>query len=249
MHIDGDHAERRVREEICRVGKLLFERGFVAGTEGNISVRMSDREIIVTPTRVSKGMLTPDMLVKVDLSGRPIEGEGRPSSELKMHLRIYRDRPEIRAVVHAHPPYATAHAVAGIPLERAFLPEAVIYVGEVPIAAYGLPSTDEVPEAIAPYIADHHALLLENHGALAWAEDLWAAYFLLENVEQMAKIHWLARQLGRVQVLSNARVRELVAIKEALGIRVKSPVGVACPDGVSVCADTEGDAVHSGQKQ
>ncbi|MBE3562459.1 MAG: class II aldolase/adducin family protein [Hydrogenibacillus schlegelii] len=233
----SETSEEQVRQEICRVGKLLFERGFVAGTEGNISVRLSEREVLVTPTRVSKGMMTPEMLVKVDLFGRLVEGRRSPTSELKMHLRIYRERPDVRAVVHAHPPYATAHAVAGIPLDRAFLPESVIYVGEVPIAPYALPSTEEVAEAIAPYLRDHHALLLENHGAVAWADDLWSAYFLLENVEQMAKIHFLARTLGRIRGLSHARVQELESIKEAMGSFVRSPRGFPCPSGVDICAE------------
>ncbi|MBE3595237.1 MAG: class II aldolase/adducin family protein [Candidatus Carbobacillus altaicus] len=230
-----ENKEMSLREEMCRIGKLLFDRMFVAGTEGNVSVRLSNDEILVTPTQVSKGMMRPEMMVKVDLSGNVLSGELKPSSELPMHLKIYNDRPDVKAVVHAHPPYATAHAVSGVPFDRAFLPEAVVYLGDIPIAPYGLPSSQEIPEAIQPYLADHTALLLENHGALTWGEDLLTAYFHMENLEQLAKIHLYSRMLGGVRYLSQKRVDELIRLKDGLGSTNKPPKGVHCPDGKDLC--------------
>lgn len=227
--------EKYLREEICRIGRLLFDRMFVAGTEGNISARLSDDVILVTPTQVSKGMISPEMITKVDLFGNVISGGLNPSSELPMHLRIYTKRPDVHAVVHAHPPFATAHAVTGISFDLAFLPESVVYLGEIPIAPYGLPSSNEIPDAIEPYLADHTALLLENHGALTWGKDLLTAYYHMENLEQMAKIHVYGRILGDIKYLSQKRVDELIRIKNELGSKNKPPKGLPCPDGKDIC--------------
>lgn len=159
-----EYAEGKAKEEICQIGKLLFDKGFVVANDGNISIRISEDEIIITPTRVSKGFLTPEMLVKVNRKGEVLEGRFKPSSRLKMHLRVYEEGPDVRAVVHAHPPYATAYAVAGIPLDQAMMPEAVVLVGTVPIATYGTPSNEEVPNAIAVHVKNHQALFLEIMG-------------------------------------------------------------------------------------
>lgn len=239
-----EYPEGKAKEEICQIGKLLFDKGFVVANDGNISIRISEDEIITTPTRVSKGFLTPEMLVKVNRKGEVLEGRLKPSSELKMHLRVYEERPDVRAVVHAHPPYATAYAVAGIPLDQAMMPEAVVLVGTVPIAKYGTPSTEEVPNAIAVHVKNHQALLLENHGALTWSDDPFSAYFLMESVEFISKVNFIVRQLGKERELSRARVAELVDIKRKLGIKGETPTGVDCKKGEDVCENPNAQRIY-----
>src|SRR6187431_2477675 len=151
-------AEEQARADIVEVGRRLWERGYVASNDGNISVRLDDTRLITTPKSVSKGFMTPDMMVITDLEGRKISGEREPSSELKMHLEVYKHRPDVRAVVHAHPPTATGFAVAGIPLDRAVLAEVVTTLGSIPIAEYGTPSTRELPEAVRRYIKAHDGM-------------------------------------------------------------------------------------------
>ena len=225
----------KATEEICQVGRILFDKGFVASNDGNLSVRISEEVILTTPTGVSKGFLKPDMLVKLNLQGDVLEGTLEPSSELKMHLRVYSERQDVRAIVHAHPPYATTYAIAGIPLNQAMMPEAVIALGTVPIVEYGTPSTEEIPNAVAHYIHSYHALLLENHGALTWGKDLFSAYFLMESLEFVAKVNFNVKLLGRERELSQGRVQELLDIKEKMGIKGESPLGISCDSGESVC--------------
>lgn len=227
--------EQQIKREICEVGALLFEKGMVAANDGNISVRVGPNEVWVTPTGVSKGFMTPDMLVKVNLDGDVLEGERKATSELKMHLRVYREREDVKAVVHAHPPHATAFAIAGIPLDQAIMPESVVLLGTIPLAEYGTPSTEEVPEAVGKYVRNHRGLLLENHGALTWGEDVFSAYFTMEQLEFTAKINWLARQIGGVRELSMARVAQLNVLRDKMGLFGETPSGVECPTGVDVC--------------
>ncbi|ARE86066.1 class II aldolase/adducin family protein [Clostridium formicaceticum] len=207
-----------MREEICQIGKRMYDREFVAANDGNISVRISENEIWTTPTGVSKGFMTPEMLVKVDLQGKVLEGDSKPSSELKMHLKVYEERPEIKAVVHAHPLTATVLAVAGIPLDQALLPEAIVTLGTVPIAPYATPSTEEVPESIASYLKDHNAVLLENHGALTWGRDILEAYYRMETLEFYAKIILTTRMLGQANELPYDKIAGLLKIRESMGI-------------------------------
>ena len=155
-----------IKKEICEIGRRIYEKGFVAANDGNISVKVGPNEYYCTPTGVSKGYMTPDMIIKIDGEGRKIEGKLNPSSEIKMHLRVYQERPDVNAVVHAHPPTATAFAVVNKPLDKFILPEAILTVGTVPVCAYGTPSTMEIPDSLAPYIQNHDAFLLQNHGAL-----------------------------------------------------------------------------------
>jgi L-fuculose-phosphate aldolase len=225
--------EYKAKQEICEIGKLLFDKGFVAANDGNISVRISQNEILTTPTRVSKGFLKPDMLVKVNMDGEVIEGNLKPSSELKMHLRVYKERPEVGAVVHAHPPHATAFAIAGIPLNQAMMPESVVLLGTVPIAEYGTPSTEEIPNAVAKYVKNHNALLLENHGALTWGADLYSAYFMMESLEFTARINFYVKLLGRERELSEERVKQLVALREKMGYTGETPKGI--PSDRDIC--------------
>lgn len=189
-YLPSDHAEKyaRLKEDIVEVGRRIYNLGFVAANDGNISVRVGDDEILTTPTGVSKGFMNPDMIIRVDMAGNKLEGELKPSSELKLHLEVYKQRPDVRAVLHAHPPVATAFAVAGIPLDKPVLPEIVISLGRIPIAKYATPSTEELPASVRPYLEDHDAVLLENHGALTVGSNLFNALFKMEQIEHFAKI-------------------------------------------------------------
>jgi L-fuculose-phosphate aldolase len=228
----GAMTEDQIRRDIVEVGRRLWEREYVASNDGNISVRLDDRRLITTPKNVSKGFMTTDMMVVVDLGGRKISGEREASSELKMHLQVYRDRPDVRAVVHAHPPTATGFAVAGIPLDRAVLAEVVTTLGSIPIAEYATPSTDELPAACSKYLKAHDGLLLANHGALALGPDLFTAYYRMETIEHFAKISLVTRMLGREHLLSREEVQRLQGLRGMYGIA--SPAPVCADDSVIV---------------
>ena len=218
--------DERLRADIVEVGRRLHDRGFVASNDGNISVRIGDDRLVTTPTGVSKGFMTPDMMVTTDLSGRKLAGDREPSSELLMHLAVYEHRPGIRAVVHAHPPTATGFAVAGIALDRAVLAEVVCTLGSIPIADYGTPSTSELADAVRRHIRAHDGLLLANHGALTIADELYAAYYKMETVEHFARISLVARQLGREHLLSREEVDRLQGLRDRYGIAAPAPL---CP--------------------
>jgi L-fuculose-phosphate aldolase len=217
-------AEEQARADIVEVGRRLWERGYVASNDGNISVRLDDTRLITTPKSVSKGFMTPDMMVITDLDGKKIAGERDPSSELKMHLEVYRNRPDARAVVHAHPPTATGFAVAGIPLDRAVLAEVITTLGSIPIADYATPSTEELPAAVRKYVKAHDGLLLANHGALALAGDVMSAYYRMETIEHFAKISLVARTLGRENLLSRDEVERLQGLRGMYGIASPAPI-------------------------
>ena len=221
----SDHAEKyaRLKEDIVEVGRRIYNLGFVAANDGNISVRIGDDEILTTPTGVSKGFMTPDMIIRVDMAGNKLEGELKPSSELKLHLEVYKQRPDVRAVLHAHPPVATAFAVAGIPLDKPVLPEIVISLGRIPIAKYATPSTEELPASVRPYLEDHDAVLLENHGALTVGSNLFNALFKMEQIEHFAKISLYARLLGGERELPPEAVEKLLAVREKLGLGGRYP--------------------------
>ncbi len=202
------------REAICQVGKLLYDRGYVAANDGNISVRVGEGRLLITPSGVSKGRMTPDMLLVTDLDGTVIEGNRHPSSEGKMHLEVYRGRPDVNAVVHAHPPVSTAFAVCRRGLETPYLSELVAGLGQVPCTpSFAMLSTEEVPQSVRPYLADHNALLLANHGALAWGGDLWEAFDRLETVEHTAKIVLNAQLLGGGIPLTEEEVVRLQGLR------------------------------------
>jgi L-fuculose-phosphate aldolase len=218
------NAEEQARADIVEVGRRLWQRGYVASNDGNISVRLDDKRLITTPKSVSKGFMTPDMMVITDLDGKRIAGEREPSSELKMHLEVYRNRPDARAVVHAHPPTATGFAVAGIALDRAVLAEVITTLGSIPIAEYATPSTEELPAAVRKYVKAHDGLLLANHGALALAGDVMSAYYRMETIEHFAKISLVARTLGRENVLSRGEVDRLQGLRGMYGIASPAPI-------------------------
>ena len=219
----------QLRADIVEVGRRLWVRGYVASNDGNISVRVGPDRLLMTPANVSKGFMTPDMMVVTDLQGQLISGApGRkPSSEILMHLVVYRERPDINAVVHSHPPLSTGFAVAGIPLDRAVLAEVVTTLGAIPIAEYGTPSTSELATTVAPYVRAHDGLLLANHGALALGADLFAAYYKMETIEHFARISLVARMLGREHLLSREEVERLQALRGRYGIAAPAPI---CPD-------------------
>lgn len=213
--------EWEIKKLIVEIGSRIWTRGYVAANDGNISVRIGENEVLTTPTGVSKGFMTPEMIVKIDMQGIVLSGRSdyKPSSEVKMHLEVYKERPDIKAVVHAHPPYCTGFAVAGIPLNKCVLPEAIIMIGSVPIAEYGTPSTAEIPEKIRPYIKTSDAILLQNHGALTLGSDLINAYFKMETLEHTAHIVWNAIQLGNVNILPESERDRLLGLRQKYNLQ------------------------------
>lgn len=202
----------KLRQDIVEIGRRVYARGFVASNDGNLSIRVSKNRILITPAGVSKGFLSPDDIILCDMEGGKVEGESEPSSEVKLHLEVYLKRPDIFAVVHAHPPYATGFAVAGVPLTECILPEVVISIGRIPLAPYATPSTAELAGTVSPYLPRHNALLLSNHGTLTIGEDIYEAYYLLERVEHLARVSLLARQLGGPRKLSEEELSALAEI-------------------------------------
>ena len=218
------NVEEQARADIVEVGRRLWMRGFVASNDGNISIRLGENRLITTPKSVSKGFMTPDMMVITDLQGKRVAGEREPSSELKMHLEVYRNRPDARAVVHAHPPTATGFAVAGIPLDRAVLAEVITTLGSIPLAEYATPSTEELPAAVRKYVKAHDGILLANHGALALAGDVFSAYYRMETIEHFARISLVAHTLGREHLLSRTEVDRLQGLRGMYGIASPAPI-------------------------
>jgi L-fuculose-phosphate aldolase len=226
--------EEQIRAEIVDAGRRMYARGYVASNDGNISARLDEQRLITTPTAVSKGYMTPDMMVVVDYDGNRISGERKASSELKMHLEIYRNRPDVNAVVHAHPPLATGFAVAGIPLTRAVLAEVITTLGSIPIAEYATPSTAELPEAVRKYIKAHDGMLLANHGAVTCGDSVTSAYHKMETIEHFAKISLVARLLGREHLISRDEVERLQGLRGTYGIAAPAPL---CTDPAEAAAD------------
>ena len=219
--------ETDYRHDIVEIGKRIYTKGFVAANDGNFSMRISDDEVIITPTGMSKGYLTPDQLIKVNMSAKQLEGYLKPSSELPFHLKIYEIRPDVKAVVHAHPPISTAFAVAGIPLDDMILPEAIISLGCVPLAEYGTPGTDELVKTVEDTICECDAILMANHGALTVGPDIYTAYYKMETMEHFAYIDWIARTLGQVNQLKEEELRKLIELRKRFG--ADKPIFNMCP--------------------
>lgn len=204
---------------ILEIGRRMYERRYVSANDGNISIRTEPERIWVTPAGVSKGYMTEELLLCVDPEGRVLEGTGKPSSELRMHLRVYRENPEVRCVVHAHPVAATSFAIARIPLDVALMTESVLGLGVVPVAEYATAGTEAVADSVAPYCRDYHAVLLANHGALTWGEDAMQAYYRMESLECCASVMMNLGYLDRpAQVLRRSQVNELLEIRRGLGV-------------------------------
>jgi L-fuculose-phosphate aldolase len=214
-----------MRELMCEVGRRIYQREMVAANDGNFSVKIDDNTFLCTPTGISKGFMTPEMICVVDKKGnsKHDNGQYKPSSEVKMHMRVYEERPDVNSVVHAHPQFATAYAIAGIPLTEKIMPEAVIFLGEVPIAKYGLPSTAEIPDAVEPFLSSYDAVLLENHGALSWGNDLMSAYFKMEGLEFYASLAYKAKMLGGAKELPDFEVDRLYDLRRKFAVPGKHP--------------------------
>lgn len=221
--------ERELRQDIVEVGRLVWQKGWVAANDGNISIRLDQERVLCTPTGVSKGMMHPDDLIIVDMQGNKIEGRKERTSEIAMHLTIYNLRPDVRAVVHAHPPVATGFATAGRPLTLALLPEVIIGLGCVPLAEYGLPGTPELTKPMLPYIPKYDAILMANHGAVCYGEDVYKAYFRMETVEHFARISFVAELLGGPKVLPRQEVEKLFGARERYGITSRAGLEPWCP--------------------
>ncbi|MBQ9852477.1 MAG: class II aldolase/adducin family protein [Ruminiclostridium sp.] len=215
----GYPTDAQAKAQIIEAGLKIYQRGLVAANDGNLSVRVGDNALWVTPTGVSKGAMTEEMLVKVDLEGALLEGTRKPSSETRMHLRIYKENPDVRAVIHAHPPAATAFACAGIPLDRPIIQEAVVFLGTVPVAPFALPGSQAVADSVAPYCRDYRALLLEYHGAVCWGETMEQAHYRMECLEQLAQVTLHLKTLGCDRVITEAQVKALEGLRPAWGIK------------------------------
>ncbi len=218
-------SESMIRQLICDIGKRIYDRDMVAANDGNISVRLDEHRILCTPTGVSKGFMTPDMMCLINEKGELIEeGNGyRPSSEIKMHLKVYEKRADAGAVVHAHPQFATSFAITGRPLNAPITSEAVVLLGCVPLAKYATPSTEEVPQSIEPYLNDFDAVLLENHGALAWSTDLTAAYMRMESLENYARLMYRTAQIGEAGEFTKEQIEKLIEVRKKMGIKGAYP--------------------------
>lgn len=217
--------ESEIKKQICDIGKRIYNRNMVAANDGNISVKLNDHEFLCTPTGVSKGYMSPECICKIDENGNVIEAKDgfRPSSEIKMHMRVYQKRTDVGAVVHAHPMFCTTFAIAGEPLTKPILSEAVMFLGGVPVAEYGTPSTMEIPDRIEKYLPYYDALLLENHGALTWSTDLNAAYMKMESLEFYAELSYRTKVLGGAQEFDEENIKRLYEIRRNMNIGGKHP--------------------------
>ncbi len=222
-------SESNLRQTIVEIGQRMYQRGYVAANDGNISVRIDDDRFLTTPTGVSKGFMSPENMVVVN-SENKVFSEGKPSTELPMHLFIYKERPDVMAVVHAHPPYATGFATAGLSLDKCVLAEVIVTIGTVPLAEYGTPATEELPNTLKPYIHSCDAFLMANHGVVTVGSSLMDAYFKMERVEHYANILYIAKALGGERVLSKKEVEKLYDMREAQGIKSLNPGCYACQD-------------------
>jgi L-fuculose-phosphate aldolase len=207
------HSEQQHREDLIRFGKLLHQKGYVAATDGNLTVRLDAERILGTPTGMSKGLMEPEDLVTVDMHGRKLSGNRPVSTEIGMHLLIYRLRPDVKGIVHAHPTTATGYAAAGIELNQALISEVVLSLGSIPLARYGTPGTAELAGVLEPLIPQHDAILMANHGVVTYGDSLLRAYMKMETVEHFAKIALVTHLLGKQQPLSDSDIEKLVATR------------------------------------
>jgi len=220
-------SEDEHRRDLCFVGRWMHDRGFVASTDGNMSVRLDAERILVTPTYMSKEMMIPDDMVITDLTGQRLSGLRNPSSEIGLHLLIYRLRPEVNAVCHAHPPTATGYAAAGMALDKPILCELIIGLGSVSLARYGTPGTPELSAALEPLVQGHDAILMANHGVVTCGPDLLTAFLRVETTEHFARVSLVAQLLGRQQVLSHADVEKLQVLRVRYGASAQPAEGRA----------------------
>lgn len=244
----AEPSESQLRDDIVEVGRRLYARGYTASNDGNISVRLDRGRLLMTPTGVCKGFMSPEMMCITDMDGRKLAGDRGPSSEMLMHLEVYRQRPDAQAVVHAHPPTATGFAVAGIPLTRAVLAEVVTTLGSIPIAEYATPSTLELPAAVRQYVKAHDGMLLANHGALTLGADLFSAYYKMETVEHFARISLVARTLGGERLLSQHEVERLQGLRDQYGIKAPAPICAVPSDAAEADCQTVEAPIAPGER-
>ncbi len=221
--------EQEHREDLLRVCHLIYEKGWVAMNDGNVSIRLDGERILCTPTALSKGFVRAEDLIVCDCAGKKVAGERECTSEIAMHLTIYSERPDVRAVVHAHPPTATGFASAGKALDKAMLPEVVIQLGAVPLASYGLPGTPALSDGMLPWIGRYDAILLENHGCTTFGRDVWEAFFRMEMVEHFARITFVAEMMGGAQALPREEVAKLFEARARYNVTSKAQMEPGMP--------------------
>src|SRR5687768_2550863 len=211
-------SEFKLKEQMCEIGRKIWLKGFCAGNEGNHSYRLSDNKVLCTPSLISKGNLKPDDMCIVDMEGKQVSGKRKRTSEINLHLAIYKARPDVRAVIHSHPPHATAFAVAGVDLPTCIHPEAEVFLGSVPTAKYVTPGDTRLGESILPYVKDSNTILLQSHGVVCFHPDLEQAYYQLEIVDAYARILILAKQVGSIRPLAAEEMKELLELKTRFGL-------------------------------
>jgi len=209
--------EYKIKEEICEIGRRVYAKGFAAANDGNISFRLNDREILCSPTMVSKGFMKPEDICKVDYEGKQLAGKRKRSSEILLHLSVYKHRPDVNAVVHCHPPHATAFAVAGVPIPQCVLPEVEVFLGEVPTAVYDTPGTQRFADTIVPHLKSSNTIILANHGTVTFGPDLEKAYWNSEIIDAYCRILILSQHLGNVNYFNRQQTKELLDLKKRLG--------------------------------
>jgi L-fuculose-phosphate aldolase len=209
--------EYKIKEQICEVGRRVYAKGFAAANDGNISYRVGENEVLCSPTMVSKGFMKPEDICKVDLEGKQLAGTRKRSSEILLHLAVYKNRPDVKAVVHCHPPHATAFAVAGVPIPQCVLPEVEVFLGNVPTAVYDTPGTQKFADTIVPHLKASNTIILANHGTVTFGPDLEKAYWNSEIIDAYCRILILAKQLGNVNYFNPQQTKELLDLKKKLG--------------------------------
>jgi len=209
----------QIKREICDIGRRLYNKGFAAANDGNISYRLNEREVVCTPTMISKGFMKPEDLCVVDMEGNQLEGRRKRTSEIKLHLAIMKQRPDVRAVVHCHPPHATAFGIAREPIPQCVLPEVEIFLGEVPIARYETPGTQAFADTIMPFVEKANIIILANHGTVSFGETVEKAYWWTEVLDAYCRMLLLARGLGRINYFTEPEARELLELKQQLGLK------------------------------
>jgi L-fuculose-phosphate aldolase len=224
--------ETRLRKAICEIGRLAYGKGFIVGADGNISARMADGTLLITPAGAMKGFLEPHHIAHIDMRGEVVDGGPSASTERAIHIVVYAERPEMRAVVHAHPPHAVALSIAGIDLQAPFIPEIIVTIGGIPTAPFGTPGTAELPESIRAIVRCSDTVIMKNHGSVTMGTNLLDAFKKLDMVEHTARILWLARCVGHVEPLSEENVAKLLATRRALGVETRNTLeGGGCGEG------------------
>lgn len=209
--------DRRLKEQICEIGRRVYNKGFAAANDGNISIRVGENEVLCSPTMICKGFMKPEDICAVDLEGNQIAGTRKRTSEILLHLAIMKARPDVKSVVHCHPPHATAFAVAREPVPQCVLPEVEVFMGEIPMAPYETPGGQKFADTVLPFVESTNTIILNNHGTVSFGEDLEQAYWKTEILDSYCRILLLARQLGPLQYFSERETRELLDLKQRLG--------------------------------